>query len=491
MTCKNYSIKNFTPLEKFSKVAKSSLRRQTGLNRPKANSLTGFTDAATYLDSFINYERKVDYPYVKTLKLARVECLLKTLDIDYKKLKAVHIAGTKGKGSTATFCAYLLSSAGYKVGLYTSPHFLDFRERIRILEETRNQSTKTRINNYLISKDDVVSILREMQPYLEKLRFTEKLGYLSFFEVYTALAFKYFLKRNLDFVVLETGLGGRLDATNVVNPLVSIITHIGYDHTDKLGNTLPEIAGEKAGIIKANTDVVSAAQRQSVLRVFKERSRKLGSKLFVFGRDFKIVRNNLSADSSDFDFSFGKNKLKELTVSLKGRCQLENASLAIASLFLLKEKGIVNGNIKFKEAIKNSFIEGRFEVLKSNPLIVCDIAHNPSSFIALRDNLRIYYPWKKIILIFAVSEDKDMCSMLKKIKFEQIILTRFNNSRACDPTEIQKRCKIKKAFISKDINSAVKKAKSFYDKDSLILISGSVFLVGEAKELLQRRGKAN
>ncbi|MFA6282054.1 MAG: folylpolyglutamate synthase/dihydrofolate synthase family protein [Candidatus Omnitrophota bacterium] len=458
MICKNYLIKNFT-------------------------------DAATYLDSFINYEKKVDYSYGKTLKLARVKCLLEALSIDYKKLKSIHIAGTKGKGSTATFCAYLLASGGYKVGLYTSPHFFDFRERIRVVQGSgcRDQGSgkKIKINSELISKDEVVSILKEMQPILEKLRFSEKLGYLSFFEVYTALAFKYFLKENLDFVVLETGLGGRLDATNVVCPLASIITHIGHDHTDKLGNTLAKIAGEKAGIIKANVDVISAAQKPTVLRVFRESSCKLKSKLFVFGRDFKVMRSSLCADSSNFDFSFGNNELKELKVFLKGRCQLENASLAIASIFLLKEKGVLESDIKFKEAISNSFIEGRFEILKNSLLMVCDIAHNPSSFKVLRDNLKIYYPSKKIILIFAVSKDKDMRKMLKKINFEHIILTRFNGSRACGPAEIQKRCKLKNAFIAKDVNEALRKAKSFYNKDSLILICGSAYLVGEAKELIQ------
>ncbi|MFA5271046.1 MAG: folylpolyglutamate synthase/dihydrofolate synthase family protein [Candidatus Omnitrophota bacterium] len=451
----------------------------------KNYSIKNFDDATTYLDSFVNYERKVDFPYAKTLKLGRVIRLFETLKIDFNKLKSIHIAGTKGKGSTATFCAYLLASGGYKVGLYTSPHFFDFRERIRILKETRNQSTETRINSNLIPKDDVASILREMQPQLEKLRFSEKLGKLSFFEVYTALAFKYFLKENLDFVVLETGLGGRLDATNVVNPLVSIITHIGYDHTDKLGNTLREIAGEKAGIIKPRTDVISAAQGRLVLRVFSKNCRKLKSKLFVFGRDFKVVRSNLCEDSSNFDFSFGGNELKELKVFLKGRCQLENVSLAIAAMLLLKEKGVLSQNINFKEAICNSFIEGRFETLKSNPLIVCDVAHNPSSFRALRDNLKIYYPSKKIILIFAASGDKDVRNMLKEIKFEHIVLTRFNNPRARNPLEIQRICKLKKAFIAKDISMAMEKAKNLYDSNSLILISGSLFLVGEAKGLLQ------
>jgi dihydrofolate synthase/folylpolyglutamate synthase len=453
----------------------------------KNYSIKDFTDAATYLDSFINYERKVNFPYDKTLKLQRVRFLLEGLRIDYKKLKAIHIAGTKGKGSTATFCAYLLASGGHKVGLYTSPHFFDFRERIQVLDQRpKTKDQRLEITKQLISKDEVVRLLREMLPQLEELRFTEKLGKLSFFEVYTALAFKYFLEKNLDFVVLETGLGGRLDATNVVNPLLSIITHIGYDHTDKLGSTLSEIAGEKAGIIKENIEVISAMQKPPVLKVLNEKSSKFNSKLFVFGKDFRIPRTDLHKEGSVFDFSFGENEINGLKVNLLGRYQLENASLAIASMFVLKEKGILNGKLNFKEAISASSIEGRFEILKNDPLIVCDIAHNPSSFMALKDNLEIYYPSKKIILIFAASDDKDIRSMLKKIKFEHIILTRFNNPRTYDPLEIQSICKIKKALITNNINSAILKAKNLYDDDALILIAGSLFLVSEAKALLQR-----
>lgn len=439
-----------------------------------------FLDATTYLNSFINYEKKVNFSYDKTLKLDRVRCLLENLKINYKKLKSIHIAGTKGKGSTATFCAYLLASGGYRIGLYTSPHFFDFRERIRVLE-----GGKLDTKSYLIPKDEVAQLLKEMQPELEKLRFTKKLGKLSFFEVYTALAFKYFLKENLDFVVLETGLGGRLDATNVVSPLVSVITHIGYDHTDKLGKTLSKIAAEKSGIIKTGRDVVSARQEPPVLGVLKERSRKLKSRLFIFDRDFKVTEENLYNDNSSFDFSFGNNQLKKLKIFLRGKCQLENVSLALASIFLLKEKGIFDGNIKFKDALSNSYIEGRFEVLKNNPLTVCDVAHNPSSFLALRDNLKIYYPSKKIIFIFAASEDKDIRNMLKNINFKHIILTRFNNPRAREPLEIQKICKLKKALIANDINSAILKAKNLYDSNSLILIAGSLFLVSEAKQILQ------
>jgi len=445
------------------------------------NSVSNFEDAKNYLNTFINYEKKTNYPYVKTFKLKRIERLLKSLNIDYAKLKSIHIAGTKGKGSTACFCANLLANAGCRTGLYTSPHFFDFRERIQILDQ------RPKIRSNLISKEDVVRLIKEMQPKLEKLRFSRELGALSFFEVYTAIAFKYFLEKNVDFVVLETGLGGRLDATNVITPLVSVITHIGYDHMDKLGGTLPEIAQEKAGIIKKNVDVISAHQVPSVYKVISKRARRMRSKLFVFRKAFKSTNEHLNNRHTRFDFTFGKKRLKDLKIFLKGRYQIENASLALASVLLLKEKGQITGNLNFKDALSNSFLEGRFEVLKKKPLIVSDVAHNEPSFSVLFDNLKLYYPSKQVILIFAASNDKDVKNMLKKIKYKHLILTHFNNPRSFAPEDLKKICGIKKVYMAENINKALETGERLYNRNSLILISGSLFLVSEAKALLQER----
>ncbi|MCK9614597.1 MAG: bifunctional folylpolyglutamate synthase/dihydrofolate synthase [Candidatus Omnitrophica bacterium] len=455
----------------------------------KNYSIKNFNDAKNYLDTFVNYEKNTRYPYGKTLKLKRVESLLKSLDIDCTKFKSIHIAGTKGKGSTACFCASLLASAGCKTGLYTSPHFFDFRERIQILTENRKQSTEYRkkIKSSLISKNDVVRLIREMQSQLEKLRYTKELGALSFFEVYTALAFKYFLEKKVDFVVLETGLGGRLDATNVVSPLVSIITHIGYDHMDKLGDTLAEIAQEKAGIIKKNIDVVSARQAPSIRRVISVAARKMKSRLFSFGRAFQSTNEYLGSQDTSFDFHFGKKNLKGSKILLRGKYQIENASLAIASIFLLKEKGQLSGNLNFKDALRNLFLEGRFEVLKNKPLIVSDIAHNEPSFCALSENLKFYYPAKEIILIFAASNDKDVKKMLKKIKYKHLILTRFNNPRSFAPEDLKNICNIKDAYLAENVKKALEIGKQLYNNGSIIVISGSLFLVSEAKALVQKR----
>ena len=432
-----------------------------------------YTQIEKYLNSFINYERKVFFQYKKNLKLKRVKFLLSSLDINYKDLKVFHIAGTKGKGSTAVFCANILAKSGFTVGLYTSPHLFDFRERIKILENNKK---------YLIPKKDVIRIVNEMYPVLEKLRFTEEFGKLSFFEVYTAIGFKYFLEKNIDFVVLETGLGGRLDATNVVLPLVSIITHIDYDHMDKLGYTLKEIAYEKAGIIKRNIPTVSTIQRTSVLKVLKKKCRERGSRLFLLNRDFFIENIRLRKDFSLFDFRFNSYYLKDLKIFMKGRVQIENASLAIMSILIVKDKFSIDFNIK--DGLMNSFVEGRFEIFSKDPLIIFDVAHNPSSFSVLKENIEFYYPNKKIILIFAASKDKDVKNMLNKIKAEKIILTTFSNPRAIPPEDILKKVKIN-AIIEKDFKKAIELAKKIYKKDNLILITGSLFLVSDAKKYLQ------
>jgi dihydrofolate synthase/folylpolyglutamate synthase len=450
--------------------------------------IRNFSDAKIYLDGFINYEKKQDYCYNKTFKLQRLRYLLVQAAVDYKKLKAIHIAGTKGKGSTATFCASILAASGFRTGLYTSPHFFDFRERIQILDH-RQQTTDHRlgIKSNLISKKDVVRLAKEIQPQLERLRFSKEFGSLSFFEVYTALAFKYFLEKNVDFVVLETGLGGRLDATNVVTPIVSIITHIGHDHTDKLGETLAQIAYEKAGIIKRNIPVICAVQKRCAYLAIKEKCQRMSSRLLLLGKDFQLEKVKLLNNYSIFDFKSGKLNLHNLKIYLMGRHQVENASLALAAMSVVGENASIGEKINFKDGLNSTFLSGRFEIIKNNPLVIVDVAHNPSSFRALAESLKHYYPFKKIILIFAASRDKDIKHMLDKITFKHLILTSFNNPRSFTALEIQKLLNLKYALLSGNIQQAFEMAKklSAGQKNSLILISGSLFLVSEAKILLQ------
>lgn len=440
--------------------------------------MSTYKEIENYLDTFINYEKKIFFPYQKSLKLGRVRHLFQVLKIPYQELNVVHIAGTKGKGSVATFLAYLLAFSRYKIGLYTSPHFYNFRERIKVLEKINSQVKET-----LISKREVVTIVEKFKPYLESLRYSPQWGKLTFFEVYTALALYFFCQQNLDFTILEVGLGGRLDATNVVTPLVSVITHIGYDHTQKLGKRLKDIAYEKAGIIKEGIPVVSSWQRPAVLEVIKNRAKALNAPLYILGKDFNFSRARVKSNYTFFDFWFNKTKIPNLKIALKGLHQVENASLALATLLLLlKKKEVKYPTIK--EALSTTSLEGRFEIVKTQPLIILDIAHNPSSFTALASTLEKYFPTRKIILIFAVSKDKDVKKMLNKIKFKKIILTSFSNPRSLHPDKIARVAGLKEPIVTGEPREALKVALRLYNRDSLILVSGSLFLVAEVKKLL-------
>jgi dihydrofolate synthase/folylpolyglutamate synthase len=445
--------------------------------------------AKTYLNSFINYEKKEVFPYSRALKLERVTHLFEMLNIAYRRLKTIHVAGTKGKGSTATFCAYILAASGYKVGLYTSPHFFDFRERIRILKPSPGRCVKRKppIESKIILQKEVVRIVRQFKPTLDALRSNTRWGKITFFEVYTAVAIQHFLAQGVDFVVLETGLGGRLDATNIITPLIAIITHIGYDHTHTLGKRLKDIASEKAGIIKKNIPVVTTQQRRSALTELKKKARDCRSTLFVLGKDFNYRRIRMKKNNSLFDFYFGKSKVPNIKILPRGIHQIENATLALESLYLLQDEGIVGRSLKAKKGLAHCSIEGRFEVISRDPLMVVDIAHNPSSFAALGSSLRTYFPQRKIILIFGASKGKDIKNMLNKIIFDKIIITSFSNPRSMPPKGIGKCLKLKDMVTTCNVNEALHVGMRYYTPRSLILVAGSFFLAAEVKALLQKK----
>ncbi len=279
--------------------------------------------AISYIDSFTNYENKSNYSYRKSFNLNKVKDFFKTLNIPYNQLKVIHIAGTKGKGSTAHFCAYMLAASGLKVGLYTSPHLYDLRERISILTKRKNK-----INRSNISKEDFSKIINSFKKKINKLKNNKP----TYFELLTALALQYFHDKKCDIVVLETGMGGRLDATNVVKPLLSVITHIGYDHTDILGNTLAKIAKEKAGIIKPRTAVICAQQDLKVKKIIEDTAKKQEAPVFIYGRDFKARKNK-----SYFDFSAPHISLKNIPLKFKGDHQIENASIALEAVSFIRE----------------------------------------------------------------------------------------------------------------------------------------------------------
>lgn len=434
-----------------------------------------YQEIIQYLESFINYEKIPEYPYKESLKLERFKDFLKLIRNPQNRLKCIHVAGTKGKGSTSVFIAYILRQAGFKVGLYTSPHLSDFRERIRILNCQLSAGNRQPQKDFegIISKRELTDLVNNNKPAIEKYNQSSKYGPLSFFEVYTALAFIYFKDKKTDFVVLETGLGGRLDATNVVKPLVCAITPISYEHTQKLGDTLREIAAEKAGIIKSGSQlsavgyqqiVVSAPQKKEAEKVIIDKCKQTGAKLEKVNRhtnpDFKI--------------------------KLLGDHQLINANVAVGVIKALGRHGIKVKKEAIKKGLLNTLWPGRCEIMARNPLIVLDGAQNIASACALKKTIKHDFKYKRLILVLGVSKDKDISGICKQFYnlADRIILTRASSPRAAQAEVLAGHFKNKLTYITANIKEAKEKAIELAEKNDLILVSGSLFVVGEFRALL-------
>jgi dihydrofolate synthase/folylpolyglutamate synthase len=473
-----------------------------------------YLETIRYLGSFINYEKIPTWPYRESLKLERIKGFLESINNPQDSLRYIHIAGTKGKGSTCAFIAYILRQAGYRVGLYTSPHLSDFRERIRILNKRIVTPVGSQLNKEfegMIGKRELINLVRELRPAIEKHKRSSQYGPLSFFEVYTSLAFVYFKKKNVDFVVLETGLGGRLDATNVINPAVCVITPISYEHTQKLGNTLREISIEKAGIIKtyqgnSSVDmslslslpcrraggrqtrprmvVITAPQRKEVIRVIKDKCKKKMVKLYEVGKDIQYKATNMGFKIKGIFAQYS-----HLKIRLLGDHQLLNAATAVGAIEALRFYDINIRDGSISGGLYNTIWPGRCEVISRDPLIVVDGAQNTASAQILKSAVRASFPNRRIILILGISKDKDILGICRQLIpiCRQVILTQANNPRATDTDTMERaikdcmpdmRCEI---FKTRKVLEAVKLAKSQASKQDLILVSGSLFVVGEAR----------
>lgn len=434
-----------------------------------------YQETVAYLNSFINFEKKIKFNY-KRLKLNRVRSILNILGNPQQYLKAIKVAGTKGKGSTANYISNILSTAGYRTGLYTSPHLYDFRERIKL-------------NNKLIAKKELIEVVAVVRKAIRK-HLNQGGQKPTFFEVYTICAFYYFYVKKTDFVVLEAGLGGRLDATNVIRGIISVLTPISYEHMDKLGKKLESIAFEKASIINSNSFVISSRQRPSALRVIRRMAKVKKTKLYVYKRDFNCKLEKIFNLKQSFSYHGFLVSFPVLKTGLLGEHQLENASCALAAIEVLAILGYKIDNMSIKRAIANTGWPGRLEIMDKEPYIVLDGAQNKASTRVLIEALKKYFKYKNLIVILGISADKDIKGICQLINTaaDSIIITKSFHSRAALPDVIDecfKNIKRRDTEITYNIANALKLARKLSKKNDLIICCGSLFVVAEVRRLLK------
>lgn len=432
------------------------------------------SQAEEYIRSFIDYERFPGIPYAsRGYELTHVEELLHRLSDPHLAGKTVHVAGTKGKGSTAAMIAQALSTSGHRTGLYTSPHLHNLRERIRV-------------DGNLISPSEFAALVTELKPYFEAVNASYEQGAkqpLTFFEALTVLAFVYFMKEETDFQVLEVGLGGRLDATNVAKPEVCVITPISLDHTQILGNSLGKIAYEKAGIIKHGCWVVLSPQPGGIASIIEDICRRREARLVQVGKD--ITWRRLAGDLQRQSFVVqGRMGAHYLTIPLLGDYQVENAVTAVTTLEILASLGLAISAEDIARGLAHVEWPGRFQILSYRPVILVDSAHNVASTKRLVENIKAYFNYDKLFLIVGISCDKDITGVVKELisLSPQVVVTRSSHPRAASPLALA--AEFARGGVKPKITNAVAQALSqtlsMAKERDLICVTGSLFVVAEA-----------
>ncbi len=413
--------------------------------------------ASSYLATFLNHEKDLTKFAPRPTYIERVRAVLSQLGSPQDQLKVIHIAGSKGKGSTAALTANILREAGYTVGLFTSPHLYDVHERIRIIRPAP-ATAKGRIFPDCISEKDLSRLIKKIRPQLEYGRGQG----LTYFEVLTILAFCYFKEQKVAWVVLETGLGGRLDATNVCDAAVSVITPISLEHTAQLGKTLAKIASEKAAIIKsAKSFTIVAPQKPEALKVIKARCRDVGAKIVLAGKNSKF------------------------SPSLLGGHQEINAAVAVEIAKVLKIP-----TTAVQKGLAKTFWPLRFEIVSRQPIIILDGAHNPESCQRLVETLGEVFPKRKWVLIFGSSTDKDIRAMARLLtkNAQDVILTSAKHPRAVvwDDENAVKYFPKQNLVITHSVPTACRFAKKLVGPQSLIVVAGSLFVAAEARQVFKK-----
>ena len=426
-----------------------------------------------------DYEKEKRLRYnVTTFNLARMKKLLSLLGNPHSKIHTVHIAGTKGKGSTATMLGKMLEANGYTVGLYTSPHVVHLHERITV-------------DSKMVSDAEMRELLNRVHGPVEKISKTDA---PTFFEIMTALAFMHFADKAVDIAVIETGLGGRLDSTNVIKPQVVGITSLSIDHQHQLGRTIDSIAEEKAGIFKRGVPVVTVQQDPAAMRVLRSQAVAAEAPFSVTGNDIdfshRFETSQEHGPHTRICLTTPTSKFEHVRVPLHGKHQAINCGLALAMLDKLKEVGYEIDNEKTSLGLSRVSLAGRMEMIWDDPRIMIDGAHNAASIKALIHAIGQNIPYDSMVVIFGCNCDKDVQGMLERLQYgaDKVVFTRSNSAKAVPPDELAEMyteiCG-KMCQTASSLGQALQLAKSAVSKEDLICITGSFYLIGQAKARFQ------
>jgi dihydrofolate synthase/folylpolyglutamate synthase len=469
----------------MAKSAKITRKKQAGRSKSRVGkvkpkkALKSYKKAISYLFEKTDYEKEKNPRYnATTFNLKRMGKLLTLVGNPHKKIPTVHIAGTKGKGSTAMMLAKMLESNEYKVGLYTSPHVVTLHERIMV-------------NTEMVSENEMLGLLNRIYAPVEKLSKTDA---PSFFEIITTLAFMHFLDKKVDIAVIETGLGGRLDSTNLISPEVVGITSLSIDHKQQLGDSISSIAKEKAGIFKRGVPIVTVQQDPAAMNVLKTEANAVKAPLSVTGRDidfsYRFETSREHGPHTRICLTTQTSKFEHLRVPLHGRHQAINCGLALAMLDKLKSSGYEIDSDKAAQGLADVSLSGRMEMICEDPRVMIDAAHNAASIKALMHAIGQNIPYDSMVVIFGCNSDKDVDGMLQQLQFgaDKVIFTRSKSTKAMSPQDLGEMyaeiCS-KMYQVSTSLGEALRLAQSAVGREDLICITGSFYLIGQAKSRFQ------
>ena len=455
-------------------IGSKAVRKTTRTKRPGKS----YDSALRYLFAQTDYEQMLRVRYNRdTFSLDRMKWLTKALGSPQFKYRTVHVAGTKGKGSTCTMLAHMLRACGYKVGLYTSPHINDVRERIQI-------------NGDMISQAALARLICKIEPIIEPMMGDKP----TFFEIFTAMAFRHFADEQVDVAVIETGLGGRLDSTNVMKPSVCGLTSISMDHMHQLGGTLAKIAAEKAGILKANVPAISVCQVPEAKQVLKRIARESQTRLMFTGDDiefsYRVESSRTAGCHTRICLTTPRSRFEHLPVPLLGEHQALNCGLALALLDELKNQGMKIDDDLVIQSLAKVYLPGRMEMIHEDPRVLVDGAHNADSMRALMRAIGQHIPYDSMVMVFGCAGDKDIPGMMSEIATgaDKVIFTQAaSNPRAAKAKELAEMYEEstgRVGQITENLQDALRVAHSAVSREDLICVCGSFCLVGEAKYLM-------